>query len=136
MQNLTTVFSYEKSKIVFLPFIDSNPSDYNTLFTIINFAINKARSVAMESCIITFGQALYMKEQDIVSAVYLADDLIITIKLGAFNMMSHFFRCIGNIMTRNSLKKVLPTVYADETFYFRKNLLIHWIFHYFEFQYD
>ena len=64
MQNLTTGFEYEQSKIVFLPFINSNPSNYNTLFTAIKFAVHKAKSVAMKACVITFDQPLYIKVQD------------------------------------------------------------------------
>lgn len=115
MQNLTTGLEYEQSKIVFLPFINSNPSDYNTLFTAIRFAIYRARSIGMNACVITFDQPLYMKAQDIVSAVNLADDLTVIIKLGAFHMMLSFLGCIGNIMAGSGLKEALSTVYADKT---------------------
>lgn len=90
MQYLTNGFEFERSKVVFLPFINSNPSNYNTFFTAIRFAIDKATSVGMKVCTITFDQPLYMKSQDIVWAVNLADDITVIIRLGGFHMFYLF----------------------------------------------
>ena len=45
MQHLTNGFEFERSKVVFLPFINSNPSNYRTMFTAIRFATDKALSL-------------------------------------------------------------------------------------------
>lgn len=69
----------------------------------------------MSACVINFDQPLYMKSQDTVSDVNLADDLIVIIKLAAFHMMLSFLGCIGNIMAGSGLKEVISTVYANKT---------------------
>lgn len=60
MQYLSNGFEFEWSNVVFLPLINSNPSNYNTLFTVIRFVIDKAigKSVGMKVCTITFNLPL------------------------------------------------------------------------------
>ena len=59
MDMLTAPYSFEKSTVVFLPFINAAPSDYNTLYTAIKTAIIEAISMDMKTCILTFDQPLY-----------------------------------------------------------------------------
>lgn len=61
------------------------------MFTAIKFAIYKAKSIAIKDCVINVDQPLYMKAQDIIVAISLANELTAIIKLGAFHIMLSFF---------------------------------------------
>lgn len=59
IEEVTAEKDYEVSLIQFLPFINSKPNDYNTLFTSIMESVAQTDKYEMKTCIITFDQQLY-----------------------------------------------------------------------------
>ena len=45
-------------KVNFLPFIDPNPNDVSTVFTVLNFVINDAAKLGQKA-VVTFDQPLW-----------------------------------------------------------------------------
>ncbi|GFS90818.1 uncharacterized protein TNCV_1004011 [Trichonephila clavipes] len=69
----------------------------------------------MRTCILTFDQPLYMKAQDIASAVCLSDEVLVVVRLGSFHTVMSYMRSIGYIMAGSGIKEVLSTIYAENT---------------------
>lgn len=65
MNLLTNAHDFDVSSIIFLPFINAAPSDYNTIYTTMKSSVDNAKELNMRTCILTFDQPLYMKARDI-----------------------------------------------------------------------
>ena len=59
----------EQSKVVFLPFIRAPPSNYNTIYSALSFALQDADSIGREIIIVTFDLPLYVKAREIVQSL-------------------------------------------------------------------
>lgn len=69
MNMLTSAHDYDISSIAFQPFINSPPSDYNTLYSAIKTPVENAQSEYENKInFITFDQRLYLKSVDIAAA--------------------------------------------------------------------
>jgi len=66
--------NYEVSKIIFLPFINGQPSDYSTLFTALKNAAVIISKEGINTCIVTFDQPLYIKAGDIIASSVFDDN--------------------------------------------------------------
>lgn len=119
---------YEVSKVVFAPFINAPPSDYDTLFTAAIEAIKTTQSYNMKTCILTFDQPLYMKMVDIIYSgslekeklekelgLNLPYDIKIIARLGGFHTVMSYMGCIGYIMAGSGLKELLCEIYAEKS---------------------
>lgn len=104
--------NYEVSTINFLPFINGSPSDYNTLYTALDYASGIVLEAGMKTCIITFDQPLYIKARDIVQAL-LFDKVHMVVRLGGFHLLMSFMGCIGQIMAGSGIKDILSIIYAE-----------------------
>lgn len=65
MEKIAADFCYSTSQIIYLPFTNSPPTDYNTIFTVLNTAVDKCRELHIKTCFVTFDQPLYLKARDI-----------------------------------------------------------------------
>ena len=95
MGNLTSgIQEYSQSAINYLPFVNSAPNDYNTLYTALQESVEEARNKGMKTCIITCDQPLYIKKRDMVAALpnY---DILVFIRLGGFHAcLLYTSRCV------------------------------------------
>lgn len=113
MERRTAKRPYLSSRIIYLPFINAPPSDYDTIYTALLSAIEKCKSLKQESCVITFDQPLYIKARDIVQSIGPNPESIkIFIRLGGFHFLISFMGAIGYIMNGSGLNKLFQVAYA------------------------
>jgi len=98
---------------MFLPFIHHSASNYNTIFTTLNYAFDNEKLHGRKICIVTFDQPLYMKAREIVAASETESKFSkIIVKLGGFHLLMSFLRSIGYIMTGSGIKEALSVIYV------------------------
>lgn len=68
IEHITSKGQYEMSDINTMQFINASPSDYNTIYTTLLFAVEKCETAGQTTCFITFDQPLYKKARDIISS--------------------------------------------------------------------
>lgn len=68
MENITENQESCKSRIICLPFVNSPPNDYSTIYTTLHKAVERSKKLGQTTTIVTFDQPLYMKARDIISA--------------------------------------------------------------------
>lgn len=99
-----------------LPFVDHQPSDPSTIFTVLQYAAEKAQALDLQTWFVTFDQPLYQKATEIVKSSK-DDDAIskIVTRLGGFHLLLSYLGAIGFIMTGSGLEELLSIIYAPGT---------------------
>lgn len=116
MEEVTTGESFAKSKIICLPFIDAPPSDYDTIYTALLFAVDQCTIANQEACIVTFDLPLYMKAHDIIHSADLNDPVKnLIVRLGGFHLLMSFLESIGYIMGGSGLADIFNNIYATNS---------------------
>lgn len=116
MEAVTAHKTFAKSKIIFLPFIHAPPSDYDTIYTTLNYALTESKASNSNSCIVTFDQPLFWKARDIVSSANSSSEISsIVVRLGGFHVTLSFLGAIGHIMSGSGLEHALKTIYAENS---------------------
>lgn len=101
----------ERTAIVPLPFINSPPSDLDTLYTALKYASEDSSTLGLTACLVTMDQPLCLKSREIVAAnAPLLNN--IEMILGGFHMLMSFLGSIGRIMAGSGLKDLLCCVFA------------------------
>lgn len=78
--------------------------------------MENAKRNGHDVCVITFGQPLYSKAREKVSAATEKSDLSkILIRLGGFHLLMSFFGAIGYIVQGSGIKEVLSLIYASNS---------------------
>ncbi|GBN46390.1 hypothetical protein AVEN_23270-1 [Araneus ventricosus] len=106
----------DESAVKPLPFINSPPSDPNTLYTAFKYAAEDNLQQSSKICLVTFDQPLYVKAREIVGLM--SDDPLfrtVVLRLGAFHMLMSYMGCIGHTMAGRGLKDVLCLVFAPNS---------------------
>ncbi|KYM98809.1 hypothetical protein ALC62_10473 [Cyphomyrmex costatus] len=115
-EQITRHKSVEKTKVLFLPFINAPPSDYDTIYTALKMAAQKAKDLQLQTTIVTIDQPLYIKGRDIVACSKEDSELKnIIVRLGGFHTLMSFLGCIGFIMAGSGLREVLSVIYAPNS---------------------
>lgn len=112
MEKMTSNKSYAVSGIVTLPFINASPSDYNTIYTTLLAAAERARKANQKACLVTFDQPLFQKARDIVASSSDPRLKNVIVRLGGMHTLMSFMGCIRFIMAGSGLKEVLSLIYA------------------------
>ncbi|KYN00649.1 hypothetical protein ALC62_08572 [Cyphomyrmex costatus] len=108
--------NFSTSRIMFLPFVHHPASNYNTIYTTLNCALENGKSHGHEICIVTFDQPLYIKAREIVAASEIGSEFSkIIIRLGGFHLLMSFLGSIGYIMAGSGIKEVLSIIYAPNS---------------------
>jgi len=115
MESATRGGEYEKSKIVFLPFIRSPPSNYSTLYSALIFAQKTADAVGRQVCIVTFDLPLNLKAREIVESLPQEMAVRFFIRLGGFHQLVSFLSAIGYIMNGSGIKEFLMTIFVSNS---------------------
>lgn len=110
MEELFTGEKYVTSRIIPLPFIDGNPCNYDTIYTVLHDANLKCINHGQRHIFVTFDQPLYAKAREIMARSPQLDNVIV--RIGGFHMLMSYMGCIGKIMEGSGLKEALATVYA------------------------
>lgn len=115
MEKVTENLEFNRSKIVFLPFILAPPTDYDTIMTALLEASQKSRAHSQKTCFVTFDQPLYMKARDIVQSCPHPELSNVVVRLGGFHLLMSYMGSIGAIMAGSGLKELLCTIYAENS---------------------
>lgn len=103
----------EKTKVVPLPFINSPPTNYNTIYTALQLAADECIKNDQKTLIVTFDQPLYWKCREIVEISPMGSQLSsCVVRLGGFHLLMSYLGCIGYLMAGSGLKELLSTIYA------------------------
>lgn len=107
---------YSTSKIIPLPFVNSNPSDYETIVTTLIFERKKATENGQKICFVTFDLPLYKKACEILASVDKCNDphnlQNVIARLGGFHLLMSFLGSIGYIMEGSGLLETFSQIYA------------------------
>lgn len=113
METVTRNSTSELTRIRCLPFINSQPSKYDTIYTTLLLAVEESRKAGLKTTIVTFDQPLYVKARDIVAACRgdpTFDSVII--RLGGFHLLMSYLGAIGYVMAGSGLKELLSVICA------------------------
>lgn len=112
METLNIEQKFERSKVIYLPFLNSPPSSYD-IYTVLYAAVEKSRKLGIKTTFVTFDQPLYVKARDIVKAIGKDSDLgNVVPRLGGFHLLMSFLGSIGFIMAGSGLKDLLSVIYV------------------------
>ena len=100
-----------RSKVLFLPIIDLSPSDPSCIFTTLEFVIEQAKSLNIQTPVITFDQPLWLNATEIATA----KSMQIVIILGGFHLMMSYMGSVGSLMKGSGLEEALGTCYGSNT---------------------
>lgn len=111
MSTITKDLVYEGSQVICLPFLNYSATDYNTIYSALLYAKERAQKLNLPVCFVTFDQPLYEKSLDIIQA---KENELTTVhaRLGGFHTLMSFLGCIGYIMCGSGLADVLGVCYA------------------------
>jgi hypothetical protein len=104
---VTSGLDFYGSKIIFLSFIRTAPTDYDTVFISPFEASEKSKGHFQKTCFITFDQLLFFKARDI------AEGGCVVVRIGEFHLLISFMGCIGAIMAGSCLKALFMTIYTN-----------------------
>lgn len=113
MHSVTKSLTYAVTKVIPLLFVNSPPSNYDTLYTVLNYAAEECLKLKQRTCFVTFDQPFYIKAREIVAASSNDSRFSnIVIRLGGFHLLLSFLGCIGYIIAGSGLKELLSSIYA------------------------
>jgi len=102
-----------KSSVMFLPMIDTNPSDISCVYSTLKYIQDHAFRHGVTP-IITFDQPLWWKAMTILITEPVGSDLrSVVLKLGGFHTEMSFLSCIGHLITASGLQELLELIYAS-----------------------
>ncbi|KYN11020.1 hypothetical protein ALC57_16838 [Trachymyrmex cornetzi] len=113
MGKLTEQLSFNLSRICPLPFVNSPPSDANTIFTVLKHAATLSLSLNIHKVFVTFDLPLYQKAVQIIYSCP-NDNSLKTIMpcLGGFHLLMSYLGAIGFIMAGSGLNEIFSLCYA------------------------
>ena len=82
MKTVVRIEEFQTSRIEILPFINLDPPNLSTIYTVLCFAQELCEKSNKKTCIVTFGQPLFQKASEIVASSNNLDKVIL--RLGAF----------------------------------------------------
>ena len=101
----------DESAVAMLPIIDLHATDYNALYSLLNFISKQCTRLGMPETAVTFDQPLYIKAYEIVNS----KGFKIFVRLGGFHQLMSFLGSVGFVMEGSGLREALETVYAPNT---------------------
>ena len=98
----------DKSKMMFLPIIDLNPTDPTCIYTTLEFVTDQSRSLNIRMPVLTFDQSHWLKATEIENCKLMNIVLI----LGGFHLMMSFMGSIRSLMKGSGLSEAFSTCYG------------------------
>lgn len=115
MEQVTNGLDFNRSRIVFLPFIHAPPTDYDTVLTSLLEASARTKAHGQNTCFVTYDQPLYIKARDIVENCQHTDLRNVVVRLGGFHLLMSFMGTIGAVMAGSGIRELLTTIYAENS---------------------
>ena len=97
-----------KSIVNLLPIIDLDPSNMSCIYSTINFVIDQAKRLNIETPVLTFDQPLWLKVAEIINV----KSIRIVLILVGFHLIMSFLGSIGKLMKGSEISEALQTVYG------------------------
>lgn len=97
----------QSTQIDFLPVIEGDPNDLNTIFTTLKECIRLTAGVA----IVTFDLPIWLKAVNIIKQ----ENLPVIARLGGFHLLKSYLGSMGNIMQDSGLLEVIQLIYPGST---------------------
>jgi hypothetical protein len=113
IKQVTSGLDFYGSKIIFLSFIRTPPTDYDTVFISPFEDSERSKGHFQKTCFVTFDQPLFFKTRDIVEGGQHSELSCVVVRLGEFHLLMSFMGCIGAIMAGSCLKALFMTIYTD-----------------------
>jgi hypothetical protein len=113
IKQVTSGLDFYGSKIIFLSFIRTPPTDYDTVFISPFEASERSKGHFQKTCFVTFDQPLFFKARDIVEGGQHSELSCVVVRLEEFHLFMSFVGCIGAIMAGSCLKALFMTIYTD-----------------------
>lgn len=98
----------QSTQIDFLPVIEGDPNDLNTIFTTLKECM---RLSADRVTIVTFDLPIWLKAVDIIKQA----NLSVIPRLGGFHLLKSYLGSIGNIMEDSGLLEIIQLIYPGST---------------------
>ena len=95
------------TQIDFLPVIEGDPNDLNTIFTTLKECILSVDQVA----IVTFDLPIWLKAVDFIKQA----NLLVIARLGGFHLLKSYLRSMGDIMQDSGLAELIQLTYPGST---------------------
>lgn len=115
MEQATSKRDSERSKIVYLPFINAPPSRHDTVYTSLLEASQRCKTLGQKTCFVTFDQPLYLKAKEIVHSDKTPELDNVIVRLGGFHLLMSFMGAIGVIMAGSGLKDLIACIFAENS---------------------
>ena len=80
------------------------------IYSTINFAIDQAKHLNIETLVLTFDQPLWLKATEIINT----KSIKIVLILGGFHLMMSFLGSTGTLMKGSGISEALQTVYGEK----------------------
>jgi hypothetical protein len=113
IKQVTSGLDFYGLKIIFLSFICTPPTDYDTVFISPFEPSKRSKGHFQKTCFVTFDQPLFFKTRDIVEGGQHSEISCVVVRLGEFHLLMSFMGCIGAIMAGSCLKALVMTIYTD-----------------------
>jgi hypothetical protein len=110
MEHVTSGVDFYGSKIIFLSFIRTPPTDYDTVFISPFEASERSKGHFQKTCFVTFDEPLFFKTRDIVEGRQYSELSCVVVRLGEFHLLISFMGCIGAIMAGSCSKALFMTI--------------------------
>lgn len=108
-----------KPQIIPLPFLNNPPSNYNTIFTVLEKTAENNRQKHMQSIVAsTFDQPLYLKGREIVACHEDQDPNLlegVLVRLGGFHMLLSYLAAVGFIFDGTGILEAFYTIFAQNS---------------------
>ena len=111
MQNVTKGNYPGKSKIMYLPIIDLNPTKENCIYFTFLFIQDQAKVLNIVTLCITFDQPLWLKAVEITKS----KSMNVVCRLGGFPMLMSFLGSIRRLMECSGISELFQIVYSSDT---------------------
>jgi hypothetical protein len=112
IKQVTSGLEFYASKIIFLSFIRTPPTDYDTVFISPFEASERSKGHFQKTCFVTFDQPLFFKARDTVEGGQHSELSCVVVRLGEFHLLMSFMGCIGAIMAGSCLNALFITIYT------------------------
>ena len=107
---------YKTSKVVFLPFINDPPSDYDTLYTALRIAEDKRKLVGEADIFVTFDEPQFRKVRQVLQVCRDKNELLhVHVRLGGLHLLFSFLNSINFIMEGNGIRDLFCQFYAENS---------------------
>lgn len=115
LEKVSHKIEYSVSRILILPIIDQDPSNPETIYTALHFVANYAKEIKMNTCFVTFDNALWIKAKQILCNTQDEELKNVQLRLGGFHLLMSYLKAVGTIMGGSGIKELFGTVFATNS---------------------